>query len=167
LVCDGAYGKKAFGKHGTTIWIAFLIRKTGGNAYGGIHFTDGFEPEKDKYGFKPRQRLSLGRNNMDTHYYLGRVTNGGKGAGSWKSKVVCDDKLRFLVYCFEFKDPAEEAWMWIDPVPGKEPSKADAEIHAGDVLHFCFNAVSAGGAASYELDELGIGTSFNAVAPAR
>jgi len=167
LVDMGDYKKPAFGKHGTTVWVSFLIKRNKKNAYGGIHFLDGIEPEKDKYGNKKHQRLSLGRNNTKPEYYLGRVTNGGKDSGAWQSTVVSDDKVRLLVYKFNFKDPAEEAWMWIDPAPGKTPEDAAAAIHAAEVSHFFFNAVSAGGAASFDLDELRIGTSFDTVVPGK
>lgn len=159
----GAYGTKAFGKHGTTLWIAFLMTHAGGG-YGGIHLTDDLGPTVDAFADKKHQRVSLGRNNVDPHFYLGRVTGGGDGAGKWYSTVLCDATVHLVLYRFDFKEPAEEAWMWIDPPLTQEPATEKAALHATNITHFCFNAVSAGGG-DHTFDEFRIATSFAEVAP--
>ncbi len=165
LLEAGDYKKPAFGKHGTTIWFSFIMKLAGGNAYSGLHLSDGVEPAKDKYGNKKRQRIQLGRCNISPRYFLGRVTNGGPGDGKWFSEVLCDEKVRLVVCRFDFKDPAEEGWMWIDPKHGAEPEAAKAEVHADKITHFMFNSINAGGNAKSEVDEIRIGTTYSSVTP--
>jgi hypothetical protein len=171
FVVDGEYGK-TFGKDGTTIWISFLISVSSYPkvAYGGIHLCDGLgDLTKDPFGDKKaHQRISLGRSNMSKHWYLGRVTNGGPRSGKWESNVRADDTVRFLVYRFDLKEGDETAYLFIDPVPGKEPDVKTAAITATNVSDFRFNTLSvgAGGGAEFFLDEIRIGTEFKDVAPA-
>jgi hypothetical protein len=97
---------------------------------------------------------------------LVRVDQGGPAAGRWDGTVTSDATVRLLVYRFDFRAGSEEAWMWVDPPPGKEPSPAAADLHAAAVADFRFNAVNigSGGGAKFDFDELRIGTSFGAVA---
>lgn len=170
LVEDGPNGK-TLGRDGTTIWIAFLVSCDSypAVAYGGIHLCDGLgDLTKDPFGDKrAHQRMSMGRQNIDTHWYLGRVTNGAPGKGAWASNTVADSTVRLLVYRFDFKKGAEEAWMWIDPATDKEPAKPAAAIHAENVTDFRFNTLSAGAGpgTKFLLDEIRIGTEFADVAP--
>ncbi len=166
LICTGSYGSAAFGKHGTTNWIAFLMNMTSGNAYCGVHLADDLEPNYDKYGNKQHQRIQMGRNNTSTNYYLGRVTNGGAGSGKWDSSIPVNSTVRLVVYRFDFKDPGEECWMWIDPIAGQEPSTTSAALHATNITHFCFNVLSVGGSAVCNVDELRIATSYAEAVPA-
>lgn len=170
LVVDGDYGK-TFGKEGTTLWIGFLIavKSWPQVAYGGIHLCDGLgDLTKDAFGDKrAHQRIAMGRNNTRANWYLGRVTNGGPGAGKWEGTVRADDQPRFLVYRFDFMKSNVIARLFIDPAPGTEPAATAAAITANEVTPFHFNTLSAGagGAARYRVDEIRIGTSFQVVAP--
>ena len=172
LLDEGASGK-ALGRDDTTIWIAFLIACDSYpvTAYGGIHLCDGLgDLNQDKFGDKrSHQRISMGRQNNDPHWYLGRVTNGGPGKGAWASPVTADRTVRLLVYRFDFKKGPEEAWMWIDPPLDAEPPASNAVVHADTVEDFRFNTLSAGagGASRFLLDEIRIGTTFADVAPRR
>ena len=163
----GDYKKPAFGKHGTTLWMAFIMKLAGGNAYSGIHLSDGVEPEKDTFGNKKHQRIQLGRNNINPYYSLLRVTNGGPGPGNWYSDFLVDSTVRLVVCRFDFKDPADEGWMWIDPSLDVEPSAATAAAHAEKITHFMFNSLNAGGNAKSKFDELRIGTTYNIVVPGK
>ena len=165
LLAAGDYKKPAFGKHGTTIWFSFIMKLAGGNAYSGIHLSDGVEPEKDSFGNKKHQRIQLGRNNKNPHYSLLRVTNGGPGPGNWYSNTLVDETVRLVVCRFDFKDPADEGWLWIDPKPGKEPENSKADVHADKITHFMFNSINAGGNAKSEVDEIRIGTTYSSVTP--
>ncbi|GEM_PF-6894147 len=164
LLDTGDYKKPAFGKHGTTIWFSFIMKLAGGNAYSGLHLSDGVEPEKDKYGNKKHQRIQVGRCNISPKYFLGRVTNGGPGDGKWFSDVLCDENVHHVVCRFDFKEPADEGWMWIDPALGKEPGTSSA-LRAEKITHFMFNSINAGGNAKSEVDEIRIGTAYSSVTP--
>ena len=96
------------------------------------------------------------------------MDQGGPAAGTWYGHVASDKTVRLLVYRFDFKAGVEEAWMWVDPVPGKEPAAAQADIHADKVADFRFNAVNvgSGGGATFTFDELRIGTTSGEVIPA-
>lgn len=171
LVEDGKYGK-TFGKQGTTIWVGFLISCTSypRAAYGGIHLCDGLgDLTKDAFGDKKaHQRISMGRSNMSKNWYLGRVTNGEAGSGKWESEIRADDKVRFLVYRFDFNKGSVTARLFIDPPTGKAPDAKTAAITALDVTDFRFNTLSvgAGSGTEFALDEIRIGTEFKDVAPA-
>ncbi len=167
LLETGDYKKPAFGKHGTTIWFSFIMKLAGGNAYSGLHLSDCVEPEKDSFGNKKHQRIQLGRNNKDPHYSLLRVTNGGPGPGNWYSNTLVDETVRLVVCRFDFKDPADEGWMWLDPKPGAEPEALKADVHADKISHFMFNSINAGGNAKSEVDEIRIGTTYSSVAPGK
>lgn len=164
LVEDGKLGK-TLGKDGSTIWISFLISCTSFPkiAHGGLHLMDGIG---EGY-YKNFQRIQIGRQNMGANWFLGRVDQGGPAAGTWYGKTASDKTLRLLVYRFDFKAGPEEAWMWVDPAPGKDPDPAKAEVHAEKVADFRFNAVNlgSGGGATFVFDELRIGTSFPKVVP--
>jgi hypothetical protein len=170
LVTRGEHGP-ALGKSGTTIWIGFLIAMPSypKQAYGGIHLCDGLgDLRKDPFGDKrAHQRLSLGRSNTSKGWYLGRVTNGAPGSGKWDSNVRVDDKTRFLVYRFDFRDDLVEGWLFIDPKPNEEPTTKAAALHATGITRFYFNTLSVGcGAGStFHLDEVRIGSTFGDVAP--
>ncbi len=167
LVDDTPAGKM-LGKNGTTIWISFLISCTSYPklAHGGVHLMEGVQLEGN---YKKTQRIQLGRQNNDTHWFLGRVDQGGPAAGTWHGHVVSDATTRLLVYRFDFKPGKNEGWLWIDPTPGQDPDPAKADIHTDTIAPFHFNAVNlgAGGGASFFFDELRIGTTFNDVAPRR
>jgi hypothetical protein len=170
LVTRGEHGP-ALGKAGTTIWIGFLIAMPSHpkQAYGGIHLCDGVgDLRKDPFGDKKaHQRISLGRSNTSKGWYLGRVTNGGPGAGKWDTNIRVDDRTRFLVYRFDFRDDTVEGWLFIDPKPKEEPATRIAALHATGITRFHFNTLSVGcGAGStFHLDELRIGSTFPDVAP--
>jgi len=170
LLDAGQYGK-TFGKDNTTVWVAFLISCASYPtvAYGGMHLCDGLgDLTLDQFGDKlAHQRVSLGRQNTDIHWYLGRVTNGGPGAGTYLSSTVADATLRLLVYRFDFKPGPEEAWMWIDPPAGAAPDTALAAIHATGVTDFRFNTLSCGtgGSARFDFDEVRFGTAYQDVVP--
>ena len=164
LLDTGDYKSPAFGKHGTTIWFSFIMKLAGGNAYSGLHLSDGVEPDKDKYGNKKHQRIQLGRCNISPKYFLGRVTNGGPGDGKWFSDVLCDENVRLVVCRFDFKDPSDEGWMWIDPALGKEPDTSSA-LHAEKISHFMFNSINVGGNAKSEVGAIRMGTSYSSVTP--
>lgn len=167
LVEDGASGK-AFGKDGTTIWIAFLIANTSypKQAAGGIHLMDGVTLDAN---YKKTQRIQLGRQNLGEHWLLVRVDQGGPAAGKWDGTVTSDSTTRLLVYRFDFKPVPEEAWMWVDPAPGAEPDAAKADLHAPQIADFRFNAVNvgSGNGATFNFDEIRIGATFDAVVPMR
>lgn len=169
-VVEGEHGL-AYGKDGTTIWIAFLLAMTSHpkSAYGGVHLCDGLGDLKaDPFGDKQKhQRISLGRSNTSKGWYLGRVTNGAPGAGKWDSGLAMDERPHFLVYRFDFKPGADEAWLFIDPKPGREPEARTAAVHATGISAFRFNTLSvgAGAGAEFHLDALRIGTTFADVAP--
>jgi hypothetical protein len=166
LVDVGPHGK-TFGKDGTTVWISFLIACTSypKSAHGGIHLMDGVELGP---AYKKTQRVQMGRQNISTHWYLGRVDQGGPAAGKWDGTVTADATLRLLVYRFDFKTGPEEGWMWVDPPPGKEPDPAKADLHAPKIADFRFDSVNvgSGGGAIYVFDELRIGTTSADVLPA-
>jgi hypothetical protein len=172
LVTKGDHGP-ALGKEGTTIWVAFLIANASApkQAYGGIHLCDGLgDLTKDPFGDKKaHQRVSLGRSNTSKGWYLGRVTNGGPGAGKWDSKVVSDRKTRLLVYRFDFHKKHVEGWLFIDPPLQREPEAKSAAIHAEKMTRFHFNALSVGCGRGvvFHLDEVRIGRAFADVAPRR
>jgi len=165
LVADGTHGK-ALGKPGTTVWVSFLIACTSYPklAHGGIHFMDGVELGEN---YKKTQRLQLGRQNMGTHWLLVRVDQGGPAAGKWDGTVTSDATVRLLVYRFDFKDTSAEGWMWVDPIPGQAPNDGKADLHAPKIAKFFMNAINvgSGGGATFDFDELRIGTTFKDVAP--
>jgi hypothetical protein len=170
LVTQGDHGP-ALGKTGTRIWIGFLIANPSHpkQAYGGIHLCDGLgDLGKDPFGDKrAHQRISLGRNNTSRGWYLGRVTNGGPGAGKWDSSVVADRRTRFLVYRFDFHEDRVEGWLFIDPALQQEPAAETAALHAREISRFYFNTLSVGCGQGtvFHLDEIRIGTTFGDVAP--
>jgi len=172
LVVDGQYGK-TLGKAGTSIWIGFLIAVSSYPkvAYGGIHLCDGLgDLTKDPFGDKQaHQRISMGRSNMSKNWYLGRVTNGGPGAGKWESDVRADTTVRLLVYRLDFAANGVTAQLFIDPMPGRAPADSSAKITATNVTPFRFNTLSvgSGGGAEFYLDEIRIGSEFADVAPAK
>lgn len=161
----GAHGK-VFGRDGTTIWIAFLIANTSypRQAHGGMHLMDGVTLGAT---YKKSQRVQLGRQNNGNHWKLVRTDQGGPAADSWDGTVVSDRTSRLLVYRFDFNAGPEEAWMWVDPRPGTAPTAATADVHAPRIADFRFNAVNigSGGGATFDFDELRIGTTFESVAP--
>lgn len=167
LVDDGPAGK-TFGKEGTTIWIAFLIANTSypKQAHGGIHLMDGVKLGAE---YKKTQRIQLGRQNMGDHWLLVRVDQGGPAAGKWDGTVISDKTARLLVYRFDFKPGAVEAWMWVDPAPGQVPDAAKADVHAPKIASFHFNAVNigSGNGALFDLDELRIGVTYHDVVPTK
>ncbi|MEI7904244.1 MAG: hypothetical protein WCI43_02380 [Candidatus Firestonebacteria bacterium] len=79
------------------------------------------------------------------------MTNGGPGPGNWHSAVSVDSTVSLVVCSFDFKEPAEEGWMWIDPSLAVEPSAASAAAHAKKITHFMFNSLNAGGNAKSNL----------------
>ncbi len=167
IVEEGESGK-TFGKDGTTVWISFLIANTTfpKQAHGGMHLMDGVTLGAN---YKKTQRVQLGRQNLGEHWLLVRVDQGGPAAGRWDGSVTSDKTVRLLVYRFDFKPGPEEGWMWVDPIPGKEPDVAKADLHAPKIADFRFNAVNvgSGGGATFDFDELRIGTSYSIVAPAQ
>jgi hypothetical protein len=167
IVEEGSSGK-TFGKDGTTIWISFLIANTAfpKQAHGGMHLMDGVTLGSN---YKKTQRVQLGRQNMGEHWLLVRTDQGGPAAGKWDGTVTSDKTVRLLVYRFDFKAGPEEGWMWVDPVPGQEPDLAKADLHAPTIADFRFNAVNvgSGGGATFDFDELRIGTRYSMVAPAQ
>ena len=167
LIAEGDHGP-SLGKTDTSIWISFLIAMPKPNkAYGGIHLCDGLgDLTKDPFGDKrTHQRISLGRSNTSEGWYLGRVTNGGPGSGKWDSKVAVTEKTRLLAYRFDFHKNDVEAWLHIDPVPGKRPDSKTAHIHASNISRFYFNTLSVGSNDLFHLDEIRIGTTYDDVAP--
>jgi hypothetical protein len=172
LVTAGDHGP-ALGKTGTTIWVGFLIANPSfpKQAYGGIHLCDGLgDLGKDPFGDKKaHQRISLGRSNTSKGWYLGRVTNGGPGAGKWDSNVRTDGQTRLLVYRFDFHEGDVEGWLFIDPPPQRAPDPKTAALHAQKITRFHFNTLSVGcgAGATFHLDEIRIGRTFADVAPVK
>lgn len=166
LLVDQTAVGKTFGKNGTTIWITFLICCTSYPklAHGGMHLMDGVELGAN---YKRTQRIQLGRQNQGTHWLLVRTDQGGPAAGRWDGTVTSDQTTRLLAYRFDFKEGPEEGWMWVDPVPGKDPSVDNADLHAPKIADFRFNAVNigSGGGVNFHFDELRIGSTFLDVAP--
>ena len=93
------------------------------------------------------------------------MTNGGLRAGIWPGTIIADDKPRLLVYRFDFKPCAEEAWMWVDPPVASEPDPTKADVHTVDVSDFRFNAVNVGSKETFYLDEVRIGSTFADLVP--
>jgi len=166
LVEDVPTGK-TFGKDGSTIWIAFLIANTSfpKHAHGGLHLMDDIVLGAN---YKKTQRVQLGRQNQGEHWKLVRTDQGGPAAGTWEGTVTSDTTVRMLIYRFDFRPGPEEGWMWVDPAPNREPDPLNADLHAPKIADFRFNAVNigSGGGATFDFDELRIGTAFSHVAPA-
>jgi hypothetical protein len=163
---DDSPSGKMLGKDGTTIWISFFISCTSYPklAHGGVHLMEGVQLGPT---YKKTQRIQLGRQNNDSHWFLGRVDQGGPAAGTWHGTVTSDKTVRLLVYRFDFKPGKGEGWMWVDPARGVAPDPAKADIHAAAIAPFHFNAVNlgSGGGATFFFDELRIGTSYADVVP--
>ena len=168
LVEPGPYGK-VLGKDGTTVWIVMVIasKSPTPTTYGGMHLNNGVgDLTIDIFGDKKlHQVIQLGRQNKDPHWLLCRVTNGGPGAGTWPGTVIADDKPRLLVYRFDFKLGAEEAWMWVDPSVTSEPDPSKADLHTTEVSDFRFNAVNIGSKETFYMDELRVGSTYADVVP--
>ena len=149
LAADGA-----FGKSGTTFWVAFVASVPRGwdirGAFAGVSLFD-----------ERREQLFLGDCGSRDVWGFERI-----GELQGFSKVRADTNVTFLVYKIDFRPEGAQLEMWVNPKPGTDEPPAAGVAAAALVREFRFTRVRICSApAPLDLDGLRIGTTYADVAP--
>jgi hypothetical protein len=156
--------REPLGAAGTSMWVSFLIRPDSSNDYYGGLTLGGDEPMGHGGVF-------IGGSTTSGRWGLNTSGDRPGQKATAADSAVAVGRTAFLVVRVDFADGPDTVTLYVDPTPGKAAPDSAAGLRALkndiDLGTFKYLTISSGHVARYSLDEIRVGESYTAVAPAR